>query len=80
MSDFGSFLKGYDFENSNQITVNQFFKVMTELFAEQIGRGDALDLISQLDREKLGKIDIQFFADALNRYIINKNYWVVLKS
>jgi hypothetical protein len=31
---------------------------MTELFAEQIGRGDALDLISQLDREKLGKIDI----------------------
>ena len=34
LSDFGSFLKGYDFTHSNKIDSNDFFKVLTELFKD----------------------------------------------
>lgn len=48
LSDFGSFLKGNDYQNNNKIANSAFFRIIEKLFSF-VGKGDILDLIDYFD-------------------------------
>lgn len=47
--EFGTYLKGYDFENNNQMKTRDLYHLLEKLFSNAVGQGDILDVCSYLD-------------------------------
>ncbi len=48
MTDFGSYLKGNDFKNQNQIPSSVFFEILDTKF-ESLDKGDILDCVEYFE-------------------------------
>jgi hypothetical protein len=48
MTDFGGYLKGFDYENKSLISNSDLYKLVEKL-CPQCGKGDILDLLEKFD-------------------------------
>ena len=66
LKDFGSFLKGNDFNNDGLIPRASFYQILKELFNQLLGEGDILDVIRFFDPKETDFIDIDHVAYQFN--------------
>jgi hypothetical protein len=56
MKDFGTFLKGNDFDKTGLITQTRAFQVLQSLFAGLLGEGDIFAMLAECEAK--GEVDI----------------------
>ena len=78
--DFGSFLKGNDYEDKDRISKANFYQVLKRLFDELLGEGDIMDLIHYFDPKGSGEIDILRVTAEINERITDQDYLIKLES
>lgn len=77
MTDFGGYLKGFDYQNKDVIANSDFYKLVEKLFP-QCGKGDILDLLEKYDPLNSQHINIVTFANTLNQKL--NSCQIVLQS
>ena len=69
LTDFGSFLKGYDLKETNQISRFAFYQIITRIFEDLLGQGDVMDIMNFYDQSHSGHIDLIYLQSDLNSRI-----------